>query len=72
MKLRLISSLLIVSLFAFGSVRFAHARSSDASALLKMESEFQKATAEKGWDGYEEAELIAARALLDRDGNAQR
>ena len=24
-------------------------------------------TGEKGWDGYEQAELIAARELLDRD-----
>lgn len=27
---------------------------------------------EKGWEGYDEAELIAARELLDRDGNIQR
>lgn len=24
---------------------------------------------EKGWDGYDEAEVIATRALLDRDGS---
>lgn len=27
---------------------------------------------EKGWEGYDEAELIAARELLDRDGKIQR
>jgi hypothetical protein len=26
----------------------------------------------KGWKGYNEAEVIAARELLDRDGNKQR
>ena len=52
MKLRFVPNLLILPLFAFGFFGIAHARSGDASALLKMESEFQKATAEKGWDGY--------------------
>lgn len=27
----------------------------------------RSASGEKGWDGYSEAELIAARELLDRD-----
>jgi ER membrane protein complex subunit 2 len=27
-------------------------------------------TDEKGWDGYDEAELIAARELLDRDSQS--
>ena len=52
MKLRFVTNLLILPLFAFGFLGIANARSGDASALLKMESEFQKATAEKGWDGY--------------------
>ena len=45
----------------------------EALATEKLSEIVRKgAKSEKGWDGYEEAELIAARALLDRDGNVQR
>jgi tetratricopeptide (TPR) repeat protein len=30
----------------------------------------RSASAEKGWDGYDAAEIVAARELLDRDSNA--
>ena len=52
MTLRMFAVLLILSSFAVGSGQMAQAKSSDASVLVKMEAEFQKATAEKGWDGY--------------------
>jgi len=37
-------------------------------ATSKLAEAIRRNTAgEKGWDGYDEAEIIAARALLDRD-----
>jgi ketosteroid isomerase-like protein len=45
----------LLLLLSFATVSYADktkAQSSDASIILKMEADFQKATAEKGWDGY--------------------
>ena len=45
----------------------------EALATEKLSEIVRKGSkSEKGWDGYEEAELIAARELLDRDGDIQR
>lgn len=54
MNSRFVTVLLAISLAAFVTnlSPLANAQKGDASELLKMESEFQKATAEKGWDGY--------------------
>jgi hypothetical protein len=30
----------------------------------------RSSSGEKGWDGYDKAEIIAARELLDRDGSS--
>jgi ketosteroid isomerase-like protein len=46
----LLTLFLGVSVFTLKAT--AQDKSGDASVLLKMESDFQKATAEKGWDGY--------------------
>src|SRR5437763_6993133 len=43
---------LFLGVFVFTLKPTAQAQSGDASVLLKMEADFQKATAEKGWDGY--------------------
>jgi len=44
-----------------------------ALATEKLSEIVRKGTkGENGWDGYEEAELIAARELLERDGKVQR
>jgi hypothetical protein len=38
-------------------------------ATLKLAEIVRRSAAkERGWDGYDEAEIIAARALLDKDG----
>lgn len=42
----------VLSLLTAGFSQSTKSPSGDASALLKMEAEFQKATAERGWDGY--------------------
>ena len=54
MRSRFVIVLLALSLaiFVFIVRLRAHAQNGDASILLKMETDFQKATAEKGWDGY--------------------
>lgn len=40
-------------------------------ATAKLSEIIRRSTSgEAGWGGYEEAELIAARELLDRDGNS--
>jgi len=54
MKSRPVVVLLILARFVFvsGVGTPAHAQKADSSVLLKLEAECQKATAEKGWDGY--------------------
>lgn len=54
MRSRFVIGLLALSLamLVFIVRPSAHAQNGDASILLKMETDFQKATAEKGWDGY--------------------
>ena len=42
----------VLSLVGASLAEKTKAHSGDASVLLKMEADFQKATAEKGWDGY--------------------
>lgn len=37
-------------------------------ATIKLAEMIRRSAAkERGWDGYDEAEIIAARALLDKD-----
>jgi ketosteroid isomerase-like protein len=53
MRSRFALFLLAVSLALFAApAALAQAQTGDTSTLMKLESEFQKATAEKGWDGY--------------------
>src|SRR6267143_2694473 len=42
----------VVAVGLVSTTRAAQAQSKGSDVLVKMEADFQKATAEKGWDGY--------------------
>jgi ketosteroid isomerase-like protein len=52
--MRILSSVLVLALFAsaLGMTAPAQTQSEGSDLLVKLEADFQKATAEKGWDGY--------------------
>jgi ketosteroid isomerase-like protein len=52
MKSRSLALTLVCALFVAGAAWKAQSKSEGSDTLLKLESDFQKATAEKGWDGY--------------------
>lgn len=52
MKSKWLAWVLVCLLFAAGVAGRMQAQSAGPDTLMKLESDFQKATAEKGWDGY--------------------